>query len=546
MTRIIDYEDLALAIEQEAGGGYRVRTLSSSYGAAAASFVLPLDREELERIIKEAEAGLLSRRDAGDPSPVRDLGSARPERVRGRDLQEIGSQLFQALFRGAIHETYLLSCGRADSHSDRGLRIRLVLPVDTPESGLLQALPWELMYCEKNGFLARNVLTPVVRQLWLGGNCPPIPTTESDSIRILIAVANPRGSSSLDDTDERARILQAWLRQQRAEVEILRPATLQKLHEELRENQFQVVHFIGHGFFDAESGEGSLLFETPEKSPHLVSSKVLAETLQASRELRLVFLNSCRSSTVGYRSGQDPLLGTASALVRRGVPAVLAMQAPISDFAAKGFSEGVYRSLARGYSLDSAVAEGRLSLYQKKPASCEWSIPAFFAALSDFSVFRPLCKRSEDIVAKQSKAVAEAAVLLKRGSYTQAMRVIDDSLEQGADIADLHYYWAIALLAGRRPRSLEIGALKPIEASARRVLNLEDCAAHHLCFLAFLQRDFYLENFLLPPKPTYEALLDQAAAARPERLRLDELVSLVAEAKAEVALVLQRSRSDSQ
>jgi hypothetical protein len=546
MARIIDYEDLALGIEPEGDGGYKVRTLSSPYGAAEASFALPLHREELEEMIQEAGACLPSRRDAEEPSRVRDLGSAKPERVRGCDLQKIGARLFKALFREAIRETYLLSRGRAESRSDRGLRIRIVLPVDTPEAGLLQALPWELLYCEQSGFLARNVLTPVVRQLSLGGVTSPIPEARSDGIRILIAVSNPHGSSSLDDTDERARILQAWLRQQRAEVEILRPATWSRLHAELRSNPYQVLHFIGHGFFDSENGEGSLLFETPERTPDRVSSRVIAETLQASRELRLVFLNSCRSSTVGYRSDQDPLLGTASSLVRRGIPVVLAMQAPISDLAARVFSEAVYGSLARGASLESAVAEGRLALYRQNPESWEWGTPALFATLSDSNVFRPLCSAAEDVVARQDKAVAQAAVLLKRGSYAQAERMIESSLEQGADLADLHYYRALALLGGRRPRFLKVGELRSIEASARRVLDLDDRAAHHLCFLAFLQRDFYLENHLLPSQPAYGELLEKAAAARLESPRLEELVGLVSGAKAEVDLVLQKSRSQSQ
>jgi hypothetical protein len=223
MARIIDYEDLALAIEPDQEGSYRVRTLSSPYGLTVEPFILPFGRQEMEEMIQEV-GGVLA-------APARD---AVPSNSKGAawTFRTTGARLFRSLFPGTLHETYLRSRGRFESRPDQGLRLRIVLPVDVPDAGLLQALCWELLYCEQtNDFLARNVLTPVVRQLALSGVAPSLPDTEASRIRVLIAVANPRGLPPLDHADEYARILHAWRQQPRAEVKLLRPATLRDLTE---------------------------------------------------------------------------------------------------------------------------------------------------------------------------------------------------------------------------------------------------------------------------------------------------------------------------
>jgi len=544
MARAIHYEDLVLAIEPDGRESYRVRVLSSPYGLTASPFALPFRRPELEKLIHEVEARILQ--GGTEPQPARHMMLAELEEVPVSDLAEIGARLFQALFQKTVREVYLMSRGRSESLPDRGLRIRLVLPTETADSALLQALPWELLFCEQTGdFLARSVLTPVIRQLVLPWASSPFPEAATSRIRILIAVATPLGLDPLGEADERSRILQAWCRQQGAEVEVLRPATLSGLSEALRSKHYQVVHFITHGSFDSVAGVGSLLLETPEHALHVVPGNLLAETLRASRELRLVFLNSCEGATLGHRPGQNPLLGTAAALVRRGVPAVLAMQFPITDIAARVFSEAVYLSLARGRSLESAVGDGRLALHQADPDSWEWVTPALFTALSGAEVFQPLCSAGEDRVSRAEEAAARAGKLLAARSYERARSVIEDCVEDEPGLAELHYYLALALLEDRRPRFLNVTELKQIEACARRVLERDDCAGHHLCFLAFLHKDFFLENYLVPPPPGYEALLERAAALPAHPEKLSELVHLVPAAKPVVDFVAGRARSAS-
>lgn len=520
------YENLSVAVEPKPAGGYQARALASPFGPGTAPFDLPFQRKDLEELIREVSACVLA------PSRVRDLGSPRELSAPGarnpsETLLRIGSQLFRALLGGPVREIYLLSRGRVDSHPGRGLRIHIVLPVDSPEAGLLQAVPWELLYCEETReILARNTRTPVVRGLPLPWASVPFSDLNASPIRVLIAVANPKGTNVLDARDEYDHIREAW-EPQKVEIKILPGCTLRDLTEALRADSYQTVHFITHGSFDPRSGAGSLLLEAPDGGPHPVPGSVLGETLGPHRELRAVFLNACRTSQMGSKPGQDPLLGTAAALVRAGAPAVLAMQFPVSDRGARIFSETVYRSLARGGALDEAVAEGRLALIQADPDSREWITPSLLAALSDSDVLRPWCSPAEHREVVRDEALTSLGGLLRDGDYAMAQQAVLDVLERTPETADLHYYLALALLRGRRAHHLKISDLRPIEAAARRATRCPDRAAHHFCLLAFLVQDFYLENYLPPPPPPIESLLDEARAVPRIPERLAELEALV-------------------
>jgi hypothetical protein len=528
MARTIHYDDLVLAVEPAPAGGYQVRVLSSPYGPAVAPFPLFAERARMEELIRVARAAVMATPEA------RHVGALEVENAPERDPREVGDVLFRALFTGAVRETYLLSRGRSEAHADRGLRARLVLPAETADAGLVQALPWELLYCaETREFITRSALTPFVRILPLAWASAPLPAAEARPLRILIAVAAPRDTPILDAGDERARILEALHRQQSAEVEVLQRASLMNLSAALATAHYHVVHFIGHGGFDAAAGEGFLLLEGADGRATAVRGEVLAAVLRASRSLRLVFLNSCKGAEAGRRPDQDPLLATAAALVRGGAPAVIAMQFPISDVAARVFSAAVYLSLARGSSLEAAVGDGRMAIYQASPRSWEWITPVLLAAHAGTEVLRPVCLASADVVARTGEAVVEASRLLRAGSYAAARQAIESRLARGgAEVADLHYYLALALLGGRRPRFLKASELKAIEASARRAIALQDRAAHHLCFLAFLIQDFYLTNHLVPRSPTYEELVDLAGTVPRDAALLAELLLLVPGAEA--------------
>ena len=183
------------------------------------------------------------------------------------------------------------------------------------------------------------------------------------------------------------------------------------MRQELAKDTYNVLHFMGHGLFDRASGEGMLAFEGADGAPDLVSGKAFATKLKDLRSLGVVMLNACNTARAGQAGGGNPFRGVATALVLGGVPAVVAMQKPISDRAAISFSTAFYRHLASGDSVDEALTEGRQAIHSAKPDSFEWATPVLFLRLPEGNVFeaRPAPAPEEPERRQPSPAILAAA-----------------------------------------------------------------------------------------------------------------------------------------
>ena len=115
---------------------------------------------------------------------------------------------------------------------------------------------------------------------------------------------------------------------------------------------------------------------------HLLRARGLAELLDDHYPLRLVFLNSCEGAR---GSENDAFSSTAATLVRRGVPAVVAMQYEITDGAAIEFSRDFYEALADGLPVDAAVTEARTAV--SMDSMLEWGTPVLYMHSPDGRVF---------------------------------------------------------------------------------------------------------------------------------------------------------------
>src|SRR5262249_46318129 len=154
-------------------------------------------------------------------------------------------------------------------------------------------------------------------------------------------------------------------------IGVLDHPSLAELRHRLRGEPWQVLHFMGHGRFDAATGQGVLAFERPGGTTEAVPGALLATHLKDTRDLRLVVLNSCPTGAVPSREGHPPHPALAPALLRAGVPAVLAMRFPVSNPAATAFGAELYAALAAGDGVDTATVEGRLALLREKETARE-------------------------------------------------------------------------------------------------------------------------------------------------------------------------------
>ena len=283
-------------------------------------------------------------------------------------LRALGAALMAWLFRGPVLQLYRTSLARLGP--EEGMRVRLRI-----EPAELHGIPWECCYdTQQEVFLAQDLRTPFVRYLLGTFNRSKLADAR---LKVLVAVASPRGLPPLHAEDEYARIEDA-LDELGGRVEICRTAaTLDGLQDALRRGP-NVLHFIGHGGFDPDAG-GYIVVDDGQGGPQMADAEVLAGYLRGS-SVRLAILNACESART---DPTDSFAGVVPRLVQAGLPAVIAMQTFLTDEAAVKFARAFYRALADGWPLDAAVTASRQALFGHSPESSIWSIPVLYLSAPD-------------------------------------------------------------------------------------------------------------------------------------------------------------------
>jgi|GEM_PF-5862034 len=369
----MEYEDFVLELGADAGRP-TVRVLRSPAGESAPeALLLAWGEDETVRLAAAFARSADAKREG------RDLGSSK---VAEASIAEIGDKLFRALFPEAVRSLYQQSLGRV-AERGQGLRIRIVLSLTTTGVAQLHTVPWEYLACDGH-FLCLSLDISIVRYPVLGlpGDRPPV----SAPLSILVLPGEDLSEKELDLAEEQRELERAWSESGNVRIHVLRECTLNALREELMEREYHALHFMGHGGFSAATGEGTLAFKTKQGNRLWVSGTELAEQLRDRSSLRLVFLNACRTAQAGAVA---PYAGVATALLRAGIPAVVAMQFPISDPAALALSRAFYRRIARGDTVDAAVTEGRLAIRRLAPDNAEWGTPVLFERLTSGRIVEP-------------------------------------------------------------------------------------------------------------------------------------------------------------
>ncbi|HYH47292.1 MAG TPA: CHAT domain-containing protein, partial [Thermoanaerobaculia bacterium] len=368
-----------LQFDANARGGFRARVLKSPFGEGGAGFSLPW--------LAGADAA------AHDAAGLSDGTVYRGASALGtRPRLDVGAELFRSVFQGPVRTLFDKSRGQLDVSPQLGLRLKIKLDTGDEDTGALADLPWELLYdSEAEDYFALSRQMSVVR--YLDVPRPSQPIAFAPPLRILAVGASPHGLPPLDLAEEEEQLDQ--LRGADVEVEFVAHASAGAVRQKLAGDTFHVLHFMGHGAFDPATGEGGLAFEKPDGSVDLVSGRAFATKVRDLRSLGVVVLNACDTARASSQGG-SPYRGVATALVHGGVPAVIAMQQPISDRAAIGFGNAFYRHLARGDSIDKALTEGRQAIHSAEPDSLEWATPVLFLRIPEGNVF----------VAKPAEAVA--------------------------------------------------------------------------------------------------------------------------------------------
>ncbi len=277
----------------------------------------------------------------------------------GGDLQTAGQAFRDKLLSDpVVRDAWCEARGQAPQR-----RIRLWIDAEAPE---LHALPWELLQ-DEGVMLSANAATPFAR--FLPVKLPWRGAVEGNVIRVLAAISDPtdiataHGLPSLDVAQERAAlegVTQEVQANYTLDVTFLDPPiTLERLEAALREG-YHVLHFIGHGAYNARRRQAALYLQDDAGATHIVTDDALV-TMLARQDVRpqLVFLAACQSAT---RATADAFLGLGPKLIGVGVPAVVAMQDFVTFESARKLNTEFYRQLLKHGQVDRAINAARSTL----------------------------------------------------------------------------------------------------------------------------------------------------------------------------------------
>lgn len=368
-SRPIEYLDLEIEIGPGAPDGYPVAVRSPA-GEPRGSLRLPFEGLELENKLQSLRLALLA-----SSTTVRRMAS--PEDAA---VEAFGAALFESLFTGDVRSCFDV-CRRDAAAVGKGVRIKL--RIHAPE---VATMPWEFMYdARASEYLSLSKYSPIVRHLEL--TTPVVPLTVEPPLRMLAMVASPDDLPALNIERERLRVetaLSDLVGRGVIDVDWILDGNWRTLQRSLDDGPWHLFHFSGHGRFDATRDEGMVALVDEHGGSAPFSATQLARMLADHPTLRLVVLNACEGATGGPR---DIFSGTASILVRRGIPAVLAMQYEIGDAAAVEFARTFYESVARGMPIDAAVAESRKAISFARGDSLEWGTPVLYTRAPDGVLF---------------------------------------------------------------------------------------------------------------------------------------------------------------
>lgn len=284
-------------------------------------------------------------------------------------VRRFGKQLYDALFPPLIRQGFL-DRRRAAQADNEGLRIRLQLA----QGKGLQAIPWEFLFDDRlNDFHILQIGSPLVRvpQGADDGVSPPA----GPPLRILAMSARPDNWDQLDLEAEELhlrRVMEPLEDAGRVVLRFVRGQTLDDVRRRMNEPEpWHVFHFMGHGGTD-EQGKRCLIFCTRDNRADYVTADDFKRVCPG---LRLVVLNCCESAAADSTG-----FGSIAEELARKADAVVAMQYPISDEAAKRFSQIFYEYVVDGNTLDDALVAARQEMARLR--SFEWGVPSLHTRTS--------------------------------------------------------------------------------------------------------------------------------------------------------------------
>ena len=296
------------------------------------------------------------------------------------NLVSLGRQLYRALFQEKLWDSWIMAQAIAQNQH-KVLRLRLGL-----RGTSLPRLPWEVLHAVDRPLATGTDIVFSRYQLGTGLTIPfRKPRYRANQpLKILMVISGPSDQESLELLQE-ANHLKEELQNRFShespaiELTILSQPGREQLTQALEQGQYQVFHYAGHSNLGDAGG-----------NVYLVSSKTgLTETLNGddlagllvNNGVQLAVFNSCRgvytATSDNPENSQEGNL--AEALVKRGIPAVIAMAERIPDEVSLSLTRLLYRNLNQGYPIDLSLSRARQGLISAYGSNqLYWALPVLY------------------------------------------------------------------------------------------------------------------------------------------------------------------------
>jgi len=304
--------------------------------------------------------------------------------VRGT-FEVLGEYLYRTVFCKEV-EAGFLEARRQAAQSGRSLRVDLVF---TQAAQDLAEWPWELVYRPDNGgeFLAKTDRLVLSRSLDQQRS-PSRPKAPPLQVYCIIAVPSTKAyekqrtrlKAALKGTMEYSLSIQPEIAE-RWDLDTVRDRLGQAPHP-------HIVHFVGVCRRSREDGGVRLeiCLDDGKNKPRWVGTGALVDlfarnsSLPAEDRVRLAVLHLGEPSPLEFEVTFERL---APLLIQKGIPAVLAMQYPLTGIYAESFIRHLYEKIAEGKTIEAAVQWARSALYMDWEEDVAFSSPVLYMQSTD-------------------------------------------------------------------------------------------------------------------------------------------------------------------
>lgn len=290
-------------------------------------------------------------------------------RLTGELIQRVGEALFECLFDNQLREDFWKTYREIVVQKQE--RLQVVLEINETAMPELIAYPWELMrfpqrYQRGEIQLATDPNLSLVRRRYnvTVDDKPAIQVAANESLKISLVVAISTADSQLSQVDyQEVQGYLTRLANQQDKIQVLpviNPATSRKVAEQLRQNQPDIFHFIGHGQLISANGKevGQVALVGDSGEPDWKTADFFSRLFTQHRP-KIVILQACET---GKQSETDGFSSVASRLMLQGIPVVIAMQYQVSNQTVSGFVKDFYEEIVKGKSVDFAVQQARFNI----------------------------------------------------------------------------------------------------------------------------------------------------------------------------------------